>query len=303
MSKAMKILLATDGSETAHAATDFLMGMPLPEGSAVTVMTVLKRLLREDEVAALEAPQRRAYQETRETALAEAQALLDTEAQRLRSAGLATDTLICEGSAAEEIVRQTGEGGYNLVTVGSHGTHGARDFLLGRVSDRVFEYAPCSVLIVKPASDQAVSDQHLRLLLAYDDSPPARAAVELCAALPLPANSKLRAITVLPQIRMFRQDVHQQLSWVWQEKREKAQMALQWVSGEIEWKNIEVSTEVIESEEVAKAILDQARDFDSDLLVIGNKSKHAFERFLLGSVTAKVAHHAPCSVLSVRVCD
>ena len=37
-----------------------------------------------------------------------------------------------------------------------------------------------------------------------------------------------------------------------------------------------------------------------DLVIIGHKGKRRLERFLRGSVTAHVAHHAPCSVLCVR---
>jgi len=303
MSDAMKILLATDGSDTAQAVTDFLMGLPLPSGSRVTVMTVLKALLHDDELAELPPDRRDAYEELRTSATSEAQEHLDTEAKRLRSRNLQVDTLVRSGHAAEEIVRIAAEGHYQVIAIGSHGTHDPKHFLLGSVSDRVFEYAPCSVLIVRPASDQAVSDEQLRILLAYDDSPPARAAVELCAALPLPRNTALKAVTVLPLIHMFRQDVRQQLNWVWKEKQQQAGAALDRVVSATDWSGVEVQTELIESSDVAQALIDEAATFDSDLLVIGNKGKHKFERFLLGSVTAHVAHHAPCSVLSVRECD
>jgi nucleotide-binding universal stress UspA family protein len=36
------------------------------------------------------------------------------------------------------------------------------------------------------------------------------------------------------------------------------------------------------------------------LIVIGNKGRSAINRFLLGSVTSKVVHHAPCNVLLVK---
>ena len=299
----MKILLATDGSDGAFAATDFLMGLPLPAGTRVTLVTVLKALLQEEEIARL-APERRGmYEQARTDADAEARQLLEDEAERLRSVGLAVETEIRTGHAAEEIVRLATEGQHRIIVVGSHGTHAPKNFLLGSVSDRVFEYAPCSVLIVRPASDEAVSDQQLRILLAYDDSPPARAATALCASLPLPTGTRFKAVTVLPLIHMFRQDVRQQLNWVWEEKKEAARRGLERVAAEVGQEGLEVTTELVESSDVAQSILDQASAFDSDLLVIGHKGKRRFERFLLGSVTARVAHHAPCSVLSVRECD
>lgn len=303
MSEPMKILLATDGSDDALAATGFLMGMPLPPGTRVTVMSVLKELLRDYELVELPAERREEYEAIRNTASAEARQLLDTEGQRLRSRDLVVDTLVCSGHAAKEIVRVASEGHYDIIAIGTHGTHDPKHFLLGSVSSRVFEYAPCSVLLVRPASGQSVSDGQLRILLGYDDSPAARAAAEMCASLPLSNDSALKAVTALPLIHMFRQDVRQQLNWVWKEKKEKAQQALDRVNTEVDWSGVKVTTELIESSDVAQALIDEAAAFDSDLLVIGNKGKHRFERFLLGSVTAHVALHAPCSVLSVREPD
>lgn len=300
MGTPLNILLATDGSDNGLAVTDYLMGMPLPAGSRVTVMTVLKEVLHEPQLSALPDDKRTAYQEVLNTAYAEAKALLDTEAERLRGCGLEADTLISSGHPAEQIVNAANEAAFQLIAIGSHGTHDPDKFLLGSVTDRVLEYAPCSVLIVRPASDQAVSDEQLRILVAYDDTPPARLAVELCASLPFPPETYLKAITVLPLIHMFRQDVRQQLSWVWQEKKDAARQALERLTSEIDWRAVHVSTDLIEESDVSKAILDQAAAFDSDLLVIGHKGKRRFERFLLGSVTAHVAHHAPCSVLCVR---
>lgn len=50
----------------------------------------------------------------------------------------------------------------------------------------------------------------------------------------------------------------------------------------------------------ASAIIELAEEEGSDLIVIGNKGRSAVNRFLLGSVSSKVAHHAPCNVLLVR---
>jgi nucleotide-binding universal stress UspA family protein len=52
--------------------------------------------------------------------------------------------------------------------------------------------------------------------------------------------------------------------------------------------------------DAADAILDVAEEQGADLIVVGNKGMTGAERFLLGSVPNKVAHHAPCSVLIVR---
>ncbi len=52
--------------------------------------------------------------------------------------------------------------------------------------------------------------------------------------------------------------------------------------------------------DAADAILDVAEEQRSDLIVIGNKGMTGATRFLLGSVSNKISHHAPCSVMIVR---
>jgi nucleotide-binding universal stress UspA family protein len=52
--------------------------------------------------------------------------------------------------------------------------------------------------------------------------------------------------------------------------------------------------------EPASTIVDKAAEGDFDLIVIGNKGRSAINRFLLGSVTTKVVHHAACNVLLVK---
>jgi nucleotide-binding universal stress UspA family protein len=47
------------------------------------------------------------------------------------------------------------------------------------------------------------------------------------------------------------------------------------------------------------AILSMAREFRSDIVVIGTRRRTGFERALLGSLTDRIVHFAPCPVLVV----
>lgn len=47
------------------------------------------------------------------------------------------------------------------------------------------------------------------------------------------------------------------------------------------------------------AILTMAREFGADLVVIGTRRRTGFERALLGSLTDRIVHFAPCPVLVV----
>jgi nucleotide-binding universal stress UspA family protein len=47
-------------------------------------------------------------------------------------------------------------------------------------------------------------------------------------------------------------------------------------------------------------ILDVAKEWGADLIVLGSHGRRGLDRFLLGSVSETVAVHAPCSVRVVR---
>ena len=47
----------------------------------------------------------------------------------------------------------------------------------------------------------------------------------------------------------------------------------------------------------AGVLIEAARDFDADLIVVGSRGLTSHAHFILGSVAASVAHHAPCDVL------
>lgn len=51
----------------------------------------------------------------------------------------------------------------------------------------------------------------------------------------------------------------------------------------------------------ATAILDVAKTVSADLVVVGSRGMSRFARFVRGSVSARVAAHAPHSVLVVHL--
>jgi nucleotide-binding universal stress UspA family protein len=52
--------------------------------------------------------------------------------------------------------------------------------------------------------------------------------------------------------------------------------------------------------DAAEAIIDVAQEVDADLIVVGARGLTGLQRFLLGSVSAKVSHYADRTVMVVR---
>jgi nucleotide-binding universal stress UspA family protein len=63
--------------------------------------------------------------------------------------------------------------------------------------------------------------------------------------------------------------------------------------------NVTIRTAVFTGN-VKRIIVDEAKDFKADLIVMGSHGHGFFDRLLLGSVSDFVVHHAPCPVLIVR---
>ena len=62
---------------------------------------------------------------------------------------------------------------------------------------------------------------------------------------------------------------------------------------------IDVSNEVLGGS-AAPAIVEKAEEWNADLIVVGSHGYGFWQRAWLGSVSDRIAHHAPCSVLIVR---
>ena len=177
----MKILLATDGSRHSRSAVDLLTQTPFAApGNEVGVLVVLPAA----KPAARTAPREAAEKLARGTA------------QRLQYVGCAAHTVLREGHVARCIVETAEEFGAELVVVGSRGLCGARRFRTGQVSQKTMQRAPCSVLVIRQPEERATAQgtnegSALRILVAFDGSESARAAVEALAALPLPDDTEI----------------------------------------------------------------------------------------------------------------
>ena len=104
-----------------------LPGYTLPEGSVVASPKMLQDLADQAEAHLVE---------------------WRTLAQSMGAARVAVEKGI--GDPAVEIVELAGEGGFDLVVVGTHGRTGLRHALLGSIAERVVRRAGCPVLTVHP---------------------------------------------------------------------------------------------------------------------------------------------------------
>jgi nucleotide-binding universal stress UspA family protein len=145
----------------------------------------------------------------------------------------------------------------------------------------------------------------MRVLLAIDGSTHSEAAVAAVSAGLWPQGTEVRVITVVHATAPLMPDPALVIAAIHVvQTKEQVQRAPEIVEAAREQirrgsPGIRVSTRILEG--VPKdAIVNEAREWDADLIVLGSHGYGRVKRLVLGSVAAGVVASAPCSVQVVR---
>ena len=82
---------------------------------------------------------------------AESQDYLSRTADKLKQEGLAVETAILVGRAADEILGYASQNQVDLIIMSTHGRSGISRWVMGSVADRVLRHSAVPVLIIAPA--------------------------------------------------------------------------------------------------------------------------------------------------------
>lgn len=143
----------------------------------------------------------------------------------------------------------------------------------------------------------------MKVLLAIDGSSHSDVAIEAVVSRPWPPGSEIRVVTVDapidPSYFYSGPTVYDDL--VRQMRDEARACLLNGVRSLSEKSpNLNVSSALLVGSP-QKKILEEAEQWDADLIVVGSHGKGILQWCLLGSVSLAVALYAPCSVEIVRV--
>lgn len=135
-----RIIVATDFSETAEAATSYAIALAKELGAEVVLMHAY-------EVPTYAFPEGAVIQAELFDRLEHVsrEALASVAAQHA-SSGVSLRTVLRNGVPFREICDAAREEGADLLVLGTHGRRGLSRLLLGSVAERVVRSAPCPVL-------------------------------------------------------------------------------------------------------------------------------------------------------------
>ncbi len=134
-----------------------------------------------------------------------------------------------------------------------------------------------------------------RLLLSTDGSEYSEGAVREAINLAKKCSSKLSIVSVIETNREFEALAPQLV-----EKKERSvREFLETVQGKAKKEGIECDIIVRRGEDSYKYIVEEAAKAKSSMIVMGKRGRTGISRLMMGSVTARVIGHSPCSVLVV----
>lgn len=147
----------------------------------------------------------------------------------------------------------------------------------------------------------------MRILLATDGSRSADLAVDLVLAIPWPDGSSIRVVSVVPSGANLSLDLRDEQAGLPDLDRYRDPtvrshaVALADAERDLSLAHPHVLVErFLLRGRAASQIVEEARAFGADLIVLGNRGHSGIETMLLGSVSAEVVDHAPCAVLLAR---
>lgn len=146
----------------------------------------------------------------------------------------------------------------------------------------------------------------MKILLAVDGSECSKFAVDSIAQRPWPAGSVVKVISAIEPPYFPTTE-----TWALPESyyaqtevaaKEQAQSAIQFATDSLRASKIAQLEVISETRDgyAKNVILDEAKKWGADLVVLGSHGYRGLQRFLLGSVSHAVTTHAPCSVEIVR---
>jgi nucleotide-binding universal stress UspA family protein len=143
----------------------------------------------------------------------------------------------------------------------------------------------------------------MRILISTDGSEFSRAAVEKCFQIIVsPEKTSIKIVSVFEVLEPMDISISPEFSQELESSaRKKAEEFAAQAAARIKERFPEIDlTTQISLGAPDEILIQAAKQWAADLIVIGSHGRGFWGRMLLGSITDSLVHHAPCSVLVVR---
>lgn len=301
----MRTLMTTDGSDEATTALRAASRLLRRANNEVDVLCVAPELHLPDQKGKKRVAARiRAKYEERIGI--ETRSILDNAQRVLREEGIDSAPLLQTGSPSEVIVRLASD--YDVTVVGARGRYQSPNLGLGPIASRVVEHAAGTVLVAR----ELTAESNFRVLVGFDGSTASRRALStVCACFNVDeAEITLLHVKETPWVHLgldrewfeYPGSIFEETSpenQLGEGLQREAEDLLEDARARLEKYNYSVIS-IIEEGNPATVILGEAENGGYDLIILGATGSRDAKHSMLGSVSAKVAWQAPCSVAVIK---
>jgi nucleotide-binding universal stress UspA family protein len=283
----MRVLITTDGSDAAMESIHRYCQLRPAVISSHTVLTV-------DELQPYGIIDSVDQAEFDRLQHENCQRILGLAREAMEKHGLEAKYIERAGQAADTVLTYAEDTKADLIVIGSRGNGALTRVLLGSTSDAVASHAKVSVWVVRPSvATTDTSSPHMTV--CYDGSDASKRAVNRVREMEFPSKARISLVAFIRRPENLPDEI------VYDSRhQDQLRLELQELKGAFPEDGPKVEILVEESRHVGHGLVDYAAANRSSLMVVGDRGRSAIARFLIGSVSRFVLHHAPCSVLVVK---
>jgi nucleotide-binding universal stress UspA family protein len=278
-----KILVAIDGSKTSMNALREFINFSRADSRDITIVSVIPPY--DGDLNAL-------WVDNIDSAIKkQCDKSLSDALKIAKEAGVSVRAVCEEGEIHEKIVDLADAENYDLIVMGKEGMSLIGKAFVGSVTARVIGYSRQDVLVVPNGAKVAWNN----LLIATDGSVYSEAAAMNAMKIAGQYHSKVKALSVVDvtvEFMIRAQEAYKSLV-------EKAEH----ITNSIKTMGLAMGVDVepiVRDGEVYKTIIDVAKEYQADMIVMGNLGKTGIKRLLMGSTAERVLGHASFPVLIVK---
>lgn len=138
-----KILIPTDGSDYSIRAAEYSISIAKMLDAQIIVVYVI------DEVVLNQLSKVTERENVEQELKQDGQRYIKYILGLAEKEGVKADSILAKGRPFEQIVHLAKELNIGLIVMGTYGLRAAERVLIGSVAERVIEYSPCPVLVIK----------------------------------------------------------------------------------------------------------------------------------------------------------
>jgi len=290
----MKILLPTDSSACSQAAIEATKHMQYganDELKVITVVDLFEPLLAIDQAKAMEKSN------------LNVQRIVEEIKGKLPDTTVSGEVFV--GYPDQVIIQTATDFKADLIVMGSHGRTGLTRFLWGSISRAVLLDSPCAVRIVRTGSNMASSNK--RVLVALDESQNVKDSSYILQHIlkaSWPSGTLFHCISVLDEEYKYMFFDPTLASGLAAQREETTFQVSRALHVHVEKLNSVFGTGCVTSEimngDPRTSIMEKAKDWKADIIVMGTHARRGIDEIVMGSVADAISSHAPCSVEIVR---